>query len=597
MATKNLGRIVGLSAYEVWLEQGNTGTEEDFLNSLKGIDGKDGLNGIDGKAGEGLPTKGSYGDIIIKNSDKDYDTKWMPFMYNLESSPNFMPDSSLWVKGFINRDGTLYNSENYMSTPYLTVPTGILTIQYQNNNNWAKRAVRSFACYDVDKNYIAKTVISNPTTTEITIPEGIAYIRVSLPNIYVTNSALYKTMIVINNTGELLGKYVESGGVTKYGLNEKIKITDDNLEVGIRHNKSLNVDETSRKFEIHGDVNSSYVDIADFLSAPSKTTWLYGLYDSLVEAYPDYVTRTKIAETTTPSACYDKDGVEKTGLKTGIPMYRYDFKPPIASNTINKTANYGYTPEIPKILYTGGIHGGEYLQTMSAFRFFKALCDNWKNHDLLSCLRWNVHFVVIPTTNPFGYEYPSNRYDANGNSVAKRNERNIDISGNFPSNDYKENEGNEYKYGTKPLTEPESIALYNIIQNEDFILSIDNHTFNCLSGTANKDKMVGYFIANQWHDNSLDYWWKISRHLNERIRKLSPIDSSYDSYDMVQIWTDGRQQMLSNTFRSVGANIEMTLGIHPTDSNLLKEETQEFCVDELAVVFYEAYKDFWCYKK
>ena len=89
MATKNLGRIVGLSAYEVWLEQGNTGTEEDFLNSLKGIDGKDGLNGIDGN-------------IIIKNSDKDYDTKWMPFMYNLESSPNFMPDSSLWVKGFIN---------------------------------------------------------------------------------------------------------------------------------------------------------------------------------------------------------------------------------------------------------------------------------------------------------------------------------------------------------------------------------------------------------------------------------------------------------------------------------------------------------------
>lgn len=42
MAIKNLGRVVGLSAYEVWLENGNTGTEEDFLNSLKGKDGGNG---------------------------------------------------------------------------------------------------------------------------------------------------------------------------------------------------------------------------------------------------------------------------------------------------------------------------------------------------------------------------------------------------------------------------------------------------------------------------------------------------------------------------------------------------------------------------
>jgi hypothetical protein len=40
MATKNLGRVQGLSAYEVWLEQGNTGTEQDFINSLKAENGK-----------------------------------------------------------------------------------------------------------------------------------------------------------------------------------------------------------------------------------------------------------------------------------------------------------------------------------------------------------------------------------------------------------------------------------------------------------------------------------------------------------------------------------------------------------------------------
>lgn len=61
MAIKNLGRVVGAdgkSAYEIWLEQGNTGTEQEFLNSLKGVDGYtpkkdvDYFDGKDGKDGE-----------------------------------------------------------------------------------------------------------------------------------------------------------------------------------------------------------------------------------------------------------------------------------------------------------------------------------------------------------------------------------------------------------------------------------------------------------------------------------------------------------------------------------------------------------------
>lgn len=36
----------GLSAYEIWLQQGNEGTEAEFLESLKGEDGADGENGL-----------------------------------------------------------------------------------------------------------------------------------------------------------------------------------------------------------------------------------------------------------------------------------------------------------------------------------------------------------------------------------------------------------------------------------------------------------------------------------------------------------------------------------------------------------------------
>jgi len=42
----------GLSAYEVWLNDGHTGTESDFLNWLKGKDGANGQNGKDGVDGK-----------------------------------------------------------------------------------------------------------------------------------------------------------------------------------------------------------------------------------------------------------------------------------------------------------------------------------------------------------------------------------------------------------------------------------------------------------------------------------------------------------------------------------------------------------------
>ena len=38
----------GLSAYEIWIQEGNVGTEQEFLDSLVGATGANGTNGIDG---------------------------------------------------------------------------------------------------------------------------------------------------------------------------------------------------------------------------------------------------------------------------------------------------------------------------------------------------------------------------------------------------------------------------------------------------------------------------------------------------------------------------------------------------------------------
>ena len=42
----------GQSAYEIWLDLGNTGTEQDFISSITGLQGVDGTNGIDGQDGK-----------------------------------------------------------------------------------------------------------------------------------------------------------------------------------------------------------------------------------------------------------------------------------------------------------------------------------------------------------------------------------------------------------------------------------------------------------------------------------------------------------------------------------------------------------------
>lgn len=48
----------GKSAYQIWLDAGNTGSEQDFLNSLKGKDGTDGINGAAGQ--DGIDGKSAY---------------------------------------------------------------------------------------------------------------------------------------------------------------------------------------------------------------------------------------------------------------------------------------------------------------------------------------------------------------------------------------------------------------------------------------------------------------------------------------------------------------------------------------------------------
>lgn len=55
-------KVAGQSAYEAWLSLGNTGTIEDFINSLRGSDGSDGVQGPPGANGQSTYTHTAWAD-------------------------------------------------------------------------------------------------------------------------------------------------------------------------------------------------------------------------------------------------------------------------------------------------------------------------------------------------------------------------------------------------------------------------------------------------------------------------------------------------------------------------------------------------------
>ena len=59
--------VNGKSAYDLWLANGNTGSEADFLESLKGPKGADGTNGTNSEKGE-KGDKGDKGDSLFEDA-------------------------------------------------------------------------------------------------------------------------------------------------------------------------------------------------------------------------------------------------------------------------------------------------------------------------------------------------------------------------------------------------------------------------------------------------------------------------------------------------------------------------------------------------
>lgn len=209
---------------------------------------------------------------------------------------------------------------------------------------------------------------------------------------------------------------------------------------------SVNTLSTEKIFSINGSVDAAYVSSAmpSFGAIVASThTSIYTLYDALVTAYPNYVTR----------AALGLDAVGNT-------IYKYTFSP--AGVVTDQPRNFA------KMILISGVHGLEKAGVHCLYLAMKAVCDEWSAYAGLETLRWNATFIVIPVVNPYGFD-----------NNLRKNENGVDLARNFPVGwTLVSPSSDPYYGGATPLSEKSSQYVNAVLTaNTDAIYFGSFHNF------------------------------------------------------------------------------------------------------------------------
>ena len=201
--------------------------------------------------------------------------------------------------------------------------------------------------------------------------------------------------------------------------------------------------------------NAESVAGTDLDAGTVNTGIIYGLFDDLVTANSDYITKEDLG------VC--SDGVNH--------VYLYKFIPEEIGH-LDQDA-YPFI-SCPKVIIFAGIHGYDTdagngdppMNTVCLYYWLKDLCDNWRTNPALYYLRWNIQFYIVPVLNPYGFN-GAGRYNYNG----------VDLNRNF-SYGWTSGEHN----GSAAMSEVETQMAADLIDdNTDAIYTID---FHCTGGSA-----------------------------------------------------------------------------------------------------------------
>lgn len=349
-------------------------------------------------------------------------------------------------------------------------------------------------------------------------------------------------------------------------------ILDTNTEV-----ESTNTEITETNTTLQTVLNKNVVDSLCYSHSDAETfidktvvdtsAEVYALYDALATAYPDYVTRTLLCNEESPSE---------------LPVYRYDFMPPIPKMDGPNDQGNVTTPN-PKIFVSSGIHGNEKSTVVDTLRFFTSLCNDWKSSELLSVLRWNVHFVVVPIVNPYGYD----------NNTLK-NYNGVNLNRNFTLGwSLVDISTNNYG-GTEPLSEIEAQVVNAIASNEDFIFAVDTHNFATYAYGDKISYMISYNTDNgrtgKFKRNFLKF---INLKLKREFAFISQTNSTHTD-DVLISASSSTNGMLYAEFSPSSLLWEWVTGWGSkiVDENATPQTLQKYISELLATLLYMAYKEY-----
>jgi PKD repeat protein len=159
---------------------------------------------------------------------------------------------------------------------------------------------------------------------------------------------------------------------------------------------------------------------------------------------------------------------------------------PIYSVRISDNPNTDESGE-PKVLYTAIHHAREPMSLMETVFYMWYLLENYGTNDEVTYLVNNTQMYFVPCINPDGYVY-NETTNPNGGGMWRKNRRNngngtfgVDLNRNYSygwgTTGTSTNTNNETYCGPSAFSEPETQAMRWLVQNNDFEMAFNAHTY------------------------------------------------------------------------------------------------------------------------
>jgi PKD repeat protein len=141
----------------------------------------------------------------------------------------------------------------------------------------------------------------------------------------------------------------------------------------------------------------------------------------------------------------------------------------------------------PKILYSAIHHAREPMSLMETIFFMWYVLENYGTNDEVTYLVNNTQLFFVPCLNPDGYVY-NQTTNPNGGGMWRKNRRlnsggsyGVDLNRNYSygwgTTGTTTTQTNETYCGTAPFSEPETQAMRWLVQQNDFEMAFNAHTY------------------------------------------------------------------------------------------------------------------------